>query len=526
MPHSFSAALAIKRLTRFIALLTITLLSVPALSQDSPKSEQQEWRMASFSLLYKEQCAVCHGVNLQGASQGPALTGRLLTHGDSLAAIRQSITLGSTDKGMPAWSKTMTKEQINNLALYVSEQRAGLTYLDFNVDKALRVPEHALQSEAHDFSLQTVINTLDPLPFSIAPLPDGRILLVEKMRGLSIISTDGKQSPLIKDTPPVYNDTSEPDVGLLYGLGWMLDVAIHPDYKSNGWIYLQYGDRCSDCNTISRKTGQAVSMNKLVRGRIRDGRWVNEQILWQAEIEFYGLLPDSAAGGRIAFDSSGHVFFSVGVKGNDNHTGIQDLHSPWGKIHRINDDGSMPADNPFVKTPGALKSIWSYGHRNPQGLAFERNSQQMWSTEMGPRGGDEVNLLRAGKNYGWPLYSKGVNYDGTAVNYGDKLGIGFKLEDIEQPIVDLTPAPAISNFVFYEGDGFPQWQGNIIAGSLKAGNLYRMVFKDDVLVHTETLINNLARIRDIKLGPDGSIYLLLEHSAGGQIILIKPAIKN
>ncbi|MEH6593650.1 MAG: PQQ-dependent sugar dehydrogenase [Halioglobus sp.] len=526
MSQYFSAVGVINLLAHCISLLAFTLVSVPAWSQDGSTSEQKEWRMAGFSLLYKEQCATCHGEQLQGASQAPPLVGRPLTYGDSLKQIRNSIALGSTERGMPVWSKTMTDEQINNLAIYVSEQRAGLTYLDFNVDKTLLIPEQAIQSEAHSFSLQTIINTLDPLPFSIAPLPDRNILLVEKMRGLSIISPDGKQSPLIQNTPPVYHDTAEPDVGLLYGLGWMLDVAIHPDYKNNGWIYLHYGDRCSNCNTISRKTGQAVSMNTLVRGRIRAGKWVDEQVLWQGDIEFYGLLSDAAAGGRIAFDDSGHVYFTVGLKGNDNHTDVQNLHSPWGKIHRINNDGSMPEDNPFVKTPGAQQSIWSYGHRNPQGLEFDTRSRQMWSTEMGPRGGDEVNLLLAGKNYGWPLFSKGVNYDGTTVRYGDKLGIKFNLEDIEQPIVDLTPSPAISSFVFYEGDGFPKWQGNIIVGSLKAASLYRMVFKDNVLVHSETLIKDLARIRDIELGPDGSIYLLLEHSAGGQIILITPALKN
>ena len=501
-----------------IALLSLFVISPPALSQKQDDSAQKEWRMAGFSILYKDLCAVCHGENLQGSAQGPALVGTSLKQGESLADIKGSIALGFPDKGMPAWSKTLSNDQLNNLALYISEQRAGFTYLDFNVDKTFEIPKNLVTTEKHSFYFQTVIDKLDPLPFSIAPLPDGRILLVEKMRGLSIISKDGKQSALIKSTPTVYKDTSAPDVGLLYGVGWMMDVAIDPDYEKNGWVYLQYGDRCRDCNDISRKTGLPVSMNKLVRGRISNGRWVDEQTIWQSDRKFYGTIADAAAGGRIAFDDSGHVFISIGLKGNDNYNGIQDLQYPWGKIHRVHNDGSLPNDNPFVKHTNALKSIWTYGHRNPQGLEFNLATGQLWSTEMGPRGGDEVNLLVAGKNYGWPLYSRGVNYDGTAVNYGKQLGIQFDLDDIEQPIVDLTPSPAISSFVFYQGPAFPGWQGNMIVGSLKAATLYRFEFKNNVLIHSEILVRDLARIRDIELGPDGEIYLLLEHSSGGKLI--------
>jgi glucose/arabinose dehydrogenase len=141
---------------------------------------------------------------------------------------------------------------------------------------------------------------------------------------------------------------------------------------------------------------------------------------------------------------------------------------------------------------------------------------------MGPRGGDEINLLRPGKNYGWPLYSKGVDYDGTPVEYGKDLGIEFDLEDIEQPVVDLTPSPAVSNFVIYDGEAFPTWRDQFIVGSLKATELYRMQIEGGVLKHTETLIRNLARIRDVAVGPDGLIYLLLEHETGSQIVALVP----
>ena len=196
---------------------------------------------------------------------------------------------------------------------------------------------------------------------------------------------------------------------------------------------------------------------------------------------------------------------------------------PYGKIHRVGDDGSVPTDNPFSDQPGAVPTTWTYGHRSPQGLEIDPVTGILWGTEMGPRGGDELNLLKPGRNYGWPLYSKGLNYDGTPVNYGVYLGIELDLEDIEQPVVDLTPSPAISSFIFYDGARFPGWRHNILAGSLKATMLYRFVVEGDKVVHQEILLKDFARIRDIETGPDGDVYMLLEHSSGGRIVRITPA---
>jgi glucose/arabinose dehydrogenase len=477
----------------------------------------------SYGMLFRTQCAVCHGDNLQGAAQGTPLIGVDLVHGDSIEEISNSIARGFPERGMPEWSKTLSETQIKTMALYISETRSGLNYANFNYDTAFTTPLGEIETEHHTFSLETVIDGLDPLPYSIAPLPDGRILLTEKKRGLSIISRDGEQSALIEGTPQTFDDTFILSVKQEWGWGWMLDVAIHPNYEENGWVYIHFGDRCSDCNEISRSLNSIVSMNKLIRGRIKDGKWLDEEVVWQSAIKFYGVVPDIAAGGRISFDGEDHVFFSVGMKGIDNHTGIQDLSIPWGKIHRVLDDGRIPLDNPFIDVDGALKSIWTYGHRSPQGLEFRQQTGELWGTEMGPRGGDEVNRLLPGRNYGWPLYSKGVNYDGSAVAYGNRLGIEFELEDIEQPVVDLSPSPAVSSFIFYDGEAFPNWQNNIIVGSLKARSLFRMEIKDNEVIHTETLLKDLARFRDIEIGPRGEIYVLLEHNSGGQIIRLVPS---
>jgi glucose/arabinose dehydrogenase len=359
------------------------------------------------------------------------------------------------------------------------------------------------------------------MPFAIAPLPDGRILLSERMRGLSIISREGEKSAPIKGTPPVYDDSGI-FLGQVQGIGWMLDVGIHPQFEENGWIYIHHTDRCSDCNDLSRRGNQPVSMNRLVRGRIKDGEWVDKEIIWQADIEAYTNTSDLAAGGRIAFDDKGYVYFSIGMKGPLDFMGIQDLSLPYGKIHRVHDDGRIPADNPFVDDPDALDSIWTYGHRSVQGLEFNPQTGDLWNTEMGPRGGDELNRLVPGGNYGWPVFTTGVNYDGRPVNVAGKLGIELDADDAEFPVVDMTPSPAISSFIFYNSPEFPDWKNNIIVGTLRATDLLRMEVVDNQVVHTEMLLEDLARFRDIEMGPSDQLYVLLEHATESQIIRLVP----
>ena len=197
-------------------------------------------------------------------------------------------------------------------------------------------------------------------------LPDGRILLTEKQRGLSVIHPDGTRIGPVKGAP-VTSDSGINRDGLVYGVGWHLEVAPHPDYASNGWNYLHHTDLCGHCRRKKYLLFFPKSMNRLVRGRIRDGQWVDQEIIWSADERFYTPYPDLGAGGRIAFDASGHVFLSIGTKGVD-YEGIQDLRTPYGKIHRVRDDGAIPIDNPFVDDDRVLPSSWTYGHRVPQGL--------------------------------------------------------------------------------------------------------------------------------------------------------------
>ena len=476
-----------------------------------------------FLALFQDHCSTCHGMSFEGTTLGSALVGDTpLTHGDSVAEIVQSIRNGYPERGMPGWSGSLKDSEIQSLAILIAERRANRSFTDFKVHKALDVPSGRIDSEQHAFELDVVATGLDPLPFGLAPLPDGQFLVTEKKRGLVLVSADGTKKTLIEGTPAAFDD-SIAVAELEFGLCWLLDVALHPNYAQNGWIYLHYTERCKDCNARSRESILPVSMNTLVRGRISDGRWVDEEQLWRADDAAYTSMPDIAAGGRIAFDHEGHVFISIGMKGPDNYSGIQDLSLPYGKVHRMHDDGRVPTDNPFTHLPNALATTWTYGHRSPQGLEFNHRTRELWGTEMGPRGGDEVNRLLPGRNHGWPLTSRGVDYDGTPVEYGKNLGIEFDLADIEQPVVDLTPSPAVSSFIFYEGAAFPAWRGNLLVGTLRATELDRMVLEENKVVHTEVLLRDLARIRDVEAGPDGYVYLLLEHASGGRIVRLRPA---
>lgn len=468
-----------------------------------------------FVATYDDNCAGCHGADLEGVpGQTRPLIGHELAHGESVAQLSKIIAHGSSD-GMPAFKDALSAQEMRSLAIYIAERRVDRLFTDFKIDAPVAIPAGIVETDEHAFRVELVTDKLDPLPFSMQPLPDGRFLVTEKMYGLRIVSPDGSVSPLVAGTPEASDSSFE--LVLVWGHGWLLDVALHPDYDNNGWVYLHHTVRCPDC-WIPR------SFNRVVRGRIRSGQWVDEEIIWDPGPEYFSIVPDVGAGGRLAFDDAGYLYISVGIKGSSNYDGVQDLSKPWGKIHRIHDDGRVPQDNPFTETAAAYPTIWTYGHRSPQGLEFNPATQTVWSTEMGPRGGDELNLLKPGKNYGWPLYSLGLNYDGTQLEYGEWLDIQFDLNDIEQPVVDFTPAPAVSSFIFYNADVFPNWRGDALVTSLKGSELYRVVLDDkNQLVSSEVLLSQLARIRDIEAGPDGTIYLLLEHASGGQIVRLVPS---
>ncbi len=473
--------------------------------------------------IYKAQCAVCHGPDQEGSSLGPSLLVSPLTHGDSVDQLVVSIATGYPDKRMPAWRGTIDDEDLRGLAIYLLEKRDGERGdKSRGVGPPPVIPTSPVSSEHHDFRIEALIGGLSE-PYSIAPLPDGRILVTEKMRGVSIVEADGSGATLVTGTPRFFDDSVIR--GTTYtGSGWAHEVALHPNYSENGWIYLSFGDRCSDCNAISRETGLPVVLLKLVRGRLDGANWIDQETIWEGPRETYQAGAENGASARIAFDDSGYVYLTIGVF--TDYRGIQDLDKPYGKIIRMHDDGRTPDDNPFVDTPGALPSIWTLGHRNAQGLAFDSSTRRLWSSEHGPRGGDEANLILPGRNYGWPLVSLGVDYDGRPIHYAEEYGIEFDPADLTPTKVDWTPSPGVSSIVFYRGEQFPDWQDDMIVATLARNDLWRYVIDENGTREKEVLIRGLGRFRDVEVGPNGELIVLLEHRSGSQILRIVAADQN
>ncbi len=490
-------------------------------AEDEGDPSRDAWVLPDeMGAIYTAQCAVCHGAAFEGTAQGPALVGGPLDGGESVDALVSSIVRGAPDAGMPAWSGVLPESEIRGLAIHLLEVREGDRGDEgLGIGKPAPLPEGALRSRLHTFRVEPVHGGLVE-PYSIAPLPDGRILVTEKMRGLSIVSADGASIERVVGTPRIYDDSTLR--GSTYtGSGWAHEVALHPDYADNGWIYLSYGDRCEACNAASREAGEPVAMLRLVRGRLDGTQWIDQETIWQAPRETYVVGAENGAGARIAFDDAGHVFLTIGSFGD--YRGVQSLEHPTGKTLRLRDDGGIPEDNPFVATPGALPSIWTLGHRNAQGIDFDRASGRLFASEHGPRGGDELNWLRAGHNYGWPMVSLGVDYDGRPIPYAKKYGLEFDPDRLTPTMIDWTPSPGVSSIVFYTGEAFPGWRDHLIVATLAKNDLWRYVIGDDGEIERETLIAGLGRVRDVEVGPTGELVVLLEHRSGSRILRIVPA---
>ena len=502
---------------------TFAISSIAAIDEpDEPVDDPRDAWVSPDQIggLFKSECGVCHGTNLEGGALGPSLLMEELLHGDDVASLVTSIADGYPEKAMPAWSATLRADQIRSIAIYILEKRAVDTGdAGMGLGEPPSVPEGIQSTEEHDFRFERVLGDIEN-PYSIAPLPDGRILLTEKALGLSIVSADGRTKTLVSGTPRIYADGHTR--GATYtGNGWAHDVALHPNYAENGWVYFSYGDRCEACTSESVEKGKPASSLALVRGRIVDGKWTDSEDIWKPEVSAYVVGMENGVGARIAFDAAGYVYLSTGSMRND-YSGVQDLDLPFGKMLRLHEDGRIPADNPFVGVAGALPEIWSYGHRNPQGLDFDRHTNVLWSSEHGPRGGDEANVIEPGKNYGWPLVSLGIDYDGSPIAHGTKLGIEFDSKDLTPPVVDWTPSNGASSIVFYRGAAFPKWENDLIVATLKQNDLLRLVIEKKGAVHTETLIRGLGRFRDVEVGPGGEVVVLLEHTSGSQILKLVP----
>jgi glucose/arabinose dehydrogenase len=329
-------------------------------------------------------------------------------------------------------------------------------------------------------------------PWGMEFLPDGRALVTERPGRLRIVDKQGKLSEPIQQVPAVFAE----------GQGGLLDVILAPDFKQSRMIYLSYAEPGKD-----KKAGTAVARAKLVDDRLED-----LTVIFRQEPKVEG---NNHFGSRLAFASDEHLFITLGER-FDYSENSQTLDNHLGKVIRLNADGSVPKDNPFVNQKGALPEIWSYGHRNSQGAAVHPQTGKLWMHEHGARGGDEINISQAGKNYGWPKASYGSHYSFLPIP-DDHKGQGFM-----DPIHYWTPSIAPSGMLFYTGKAFPEWQGDLFVGALAETHLAHLELDGErVVKENKLLVNQEKRIRDVEQGPDGAIYLLVDDEEG-EILTLRP----
>jgi glucose/arabinose dehydrogenase len=340
--------------------------------------------------------------------------------------------------------------------------------------------------------VQTVAGGLEH-PWGLAFLPDGRMLVTERPGRLRIVGRDGRLSEPLAGVPQV----------AARGQGGLLDVALDPRFADNRLVYLSYAEPGE-----GGTAGTAAA-----RGRLGEGRLEDVRVIYRQQPKVGG---GNHFGSRLVFARDGTLFVTQGDRYAYRER-AQDLSVGFGKIVRINADGSVPRDNPFVGRAGAQPEIWSYGHRNVQGAALHPETGQLWTVEHGARGGDELNRPEAGKNYGWPVITYGVDYSGL------KIGEGTAKPGMEQPVYYWDPVIAPSGMTFYTGEAFPAWKGSLFIGSLRSALLVRLTLEGDRVAREERYLADLReRIRDVRQGPDGLLYLLTD-SPDGRILRVMPA---
>lgn len=419
---------------------------------------------------------------------------------NSLEDLTEIITHGIVNGGMPGWKGKLKPQQIRSLAVLVKEaehfhERAEYVRQDWT-------SQTRFESDEHDFALEVVGEVSGKL-WAIDDFPDGSIIATQHDGKIWHFVDDSRVE--IKNVPKVFQKSQ----------GGLMDVMVHPTCAENGWIYLSYS---------VKHESQDSGSTTIARGQIKNNTWVNHEILFE--------VPADARknwmihwGSRLVYQD-GYVFFSYGDQ--DYKKDAQDVGHYAGKIHRIHDDGRVPEDNPFPEEEGTIAwlmsfisstspTVWSYGHRNPQGLAVHPVTGDLWSTEHGPRGGDEINLIKKSENYGWPLVTHGIDYN------GDTIGEGTHKEGTVPPKHFWVPSIAPGGIDFYTGDDFPKWKHNLFVSGMVTEELRRIVINDkDEVVKDEVVLKGLGRVRDVMNGPDGYLYIILNRQSDSIILRLLP----
>lgn len=474
-----------------------SLACVVAAKPAAPTTQARpQQRQVNISKLYEDTCAKCHGSAAQGGGGGTQSINTKDKFDEKWdKPFFDAIKKGLPNAGMDAYGPTMTDEEIWGLVVHMRELQLKALREEFGGPKPV---DGVYSSQYHKYKVETVVDTGKGLrlPWAIGFYKDGKALVTNRS-GFMFVLDKGKLSERVEGLPAVVEN----------GQGGLMDAIPHP---TNGWVYLAISE--------GKKAGDSrACLTKIVRGKLDlnsiPPKWSGQETIWEADQKFY-LNVGAHFGGKIVFDGKGHLFFAVGERGQGNPA--LDPTYPWGKIYRLNEDGSVPSDNPKFSQPGAIKGIYTMGHRNPQGLTIDLDGN-VWDTEHGPRGGDELNLLKAGASYGWPKVAFSLNYNDSAPwQPWNRNGDTFTL-----PVHRWTPSIAASGLDVVRGTAFPKWRGDLLAGGLAGNTVQRIRARKGKMVELEEIIFKLGRVRDVRVGPDGFIYIILNDP--DKIVRLVPA---
>lgn len=428
-------------------------------------------KYATAKANYDNYCGGCHGTQMD------AFVDRKWKYGSRKEDLVKGIKDGYDNDGMPAYDTTFTDTEIEELADFILVGIKNLDKYSFSSR-----PSESTVFEAKDmkYTLEKVATGVG-IPWGMTFLPNSDVLITDRGGKLYRQAIGGSQQ-LITGVPKV----------AARGQGGLLDIELHPEYEDNGWLYLSYSK--------PHDTQDGLATTAIMRAKLEGNDLVSQEVIFEA-------LPYSKRrhhyGSRLEFDREGYLYFSVGDRG-DRSRNPQNLDNHCGKIHRILEDGGIPDDNPFVDVKGAMPSIYSFGHRNPQGVAIHPTTGDIWEHEHGPRGGDEINIIGKGKNYGWPIISYGINYNGTTFTENTTQ------EGMEQPVLYWVPSIGACGMTFINSDRYPAWKGAALVGSLRFEYLNLCKIQDDKVVAEELLLPNIGRLRSVEMGRDGYIYVGVE----------------
>lgn len=472
-------------------LSCLVILLIASITYQHTYAQNKAVANKEGAMAYQTYCAGCHGKQLEGAA-APALVVKELKHGADRKSIYNSIHNGIPGTEMIKWSGIISDKQIDAITDYILEVRDSPELAKVKTEKPLEI-----HTKIYRLRIEQLITKGIERPWGIT-FVDAKRALITGNKGELRWMVDGKlDTQKVAGIPKSYASDQ---------VGGMLDVISDPDYAKHGWVYLAFSANPSN-NSDKRTAG----MTKIVRGKVKEHRWLEEQVLFQVNDSLL-VTGGSRWGCRFMFDKQGYLYFTIGDM--DRGKDAQILSRPAGKTYRINKDGTVPKDNPFYGRSNSLEAIYSYGNRNVQGIAQHPVTGAIYATEHGPQGGDELNIIKKGANYGWPVITYGIDYNGS------KISDLTEKEGMEQPITYWTPSIAVSAITFTGGKLFPKWQNNLLVGALKFEELRRLVVEGNQVKEQEILLKGYGRVRDVCMGPDGALYVLT--NSPDAVLRIKP----